>query len=306
MSHKTGPGTPLTRFREKARRNPNATAILAEGDSWFALPRLIRTNVVDLLSLHNKSHAAWLNLASNGDEARHMMEGKQYENFRRIMADEKNPMDAILFSGGGNDIVGKSLLPMLNEFEKGMTWRDAINKRAFSNRIKEIENAYLSLIDLRDSFRPGVKIFTHSYDLAKPSGKPIRILFIKIGPWVKKHMVSRGITDVTMQQKILTHMLTSFRRMLERLAQNQSDVFLAPTQGVLNPDTEWKDEIHPTAEGFAKIADVFQTSLRAHFPALPAADEATWKKVVRGLSPDEFVPHPRRRGASSARKRRSK
>jgi hypothetical protein len=67
-----------------------------------------------------------------------------------------------LFSGGGNDIVGESLLSLLNPVEEGMGWMDCINLLRFERRLTEIEHAYEELIDLRDGYQPETTILTHS------------------------------------------------------------------------------------------------------------------------------------------------
>ena len=87
-------------------RNPKR--ILAEGDSWFAYPRRFfafgdASNVVQVLG--KKKTYVILTTASNGDEAVIMMSGDQ--KFSLMKKLKHIEFDVILFSGGGNDIVGK-------------------------------------------------------------------------------------------------------------------------------------------------------------------------------------------------------
>jgi hypothetical protein len=41
------------------------------------------------------------------------------------------------------------------------------------------------------------------------------------------------------------------------------------TQGLLNPARDWDNEIHPTPDGFEKLAVAFQNALMTQFPGLP-------------------------------------
>jgi hypothetical protein len=41
------------------------------------------------------------------------------------------------------------------------------------------------------------------------------------------------------------------------------------TQGLLNPGRDWDNEIHPTPDGFEKLAVAFQNALVTQFPGLP-------------------------------------
>ena len=69
-----------------------------------------------------------LRLASNGDEVINMTSGKQFATLYKILKKNNKTIDLLLFSGGGNDIVGKNNLPpLLNQYQKGFTYKDCIN-----------------------------------------------------------------------------------------------------------------------------------------------------------------------------------
>jgi len=263
------PGTPISRYREKKKKNPQLVGLLAEGDSLFSFPKWLRTNVLEELISKNDGHAAWLTCAASGDEARMMLAGPQYEYLVKVMSEEDLVFDGILFSGGGNDIVGRSLLTLLNSCQSGMEWIDCINFPRFERRIREREDAYRELAALRDDYQPKARIFTHGYDYATPNGKPVRVLWFKVGPWIKKYMEERkGITDQNMQKQIIDYMLSRFDDMHIRLEQeNQRWVYIR-TQGTLS-EQDWNDELHPNTQGFKKIANKFQAALSAAFPQLP-------------------------------------
>jgi phospholipase/lecithinase/hemolysin len=67
---------------------------------------------------------------------------------------------------------------------------------------------------------------------------------------------------------VVKEMLTQFALMLRKLAdENQGRVIYVPTQETLQPTSKWwANEIHPTSEGFKKIAEVFESTLKQQFP----------------------------------------
>ena len=266
----TSSGTPISRYRDKKRNNPQLVGLLAEGDSWFSFPPWLRTNVLEELIEINGGFAAWLTTAQSGDEVRSMMSGPEFEYMVRILGEEGLHFDGILFSGGGNDIVGRCLLPLLNPYQQGMTWQDCINMPRLDRRFREIEDAYEELRALRDDYQPNATIFTHAYDYATPSGAPVRVLWFQVGPWLKNYMEQKkGIRDLNLQKKIVDYLLSRFDDLQLGLEQKHDRWKYVRTQGTL-ANNEWKDEIHPTTAGFKKVARKFQAALSEVFPSLPA------------------------------------
>jgi hypothetical protein len=261
------PGTPITRYRDGRKARPGAVGMLLEGDSWFAFPMWLRTNIVAELKRTFQDRIVQLNLSASGDEAREMLCGKQFARLYRVMAEERLTFDGILFSGGGNDIVATNLPVLLRQYEAGMTWEDCLNMPRFTRRLQEIEHAYEDLADLRDDYQEQAWIITHGYDYAIPSGKGVRILGLKAaGGWLQKIMKTRDI-PARIQQELLNHMLARFDDMLIRLSQSHRNWEHVRTQGTLR-DSEWADEMHPTSAGFKKITVKFQETLCAVFPKL--------------------------------------
>ncbi len=265
MTRELTGGTPLSRFKKKIERLPEALRILTEGDSWFAFPLPSRPNIPDNLIRTFAEKAAWLRLEGNGDEAVEILKGEQRNRLRRLLADDALGFEALLFSGGGNDIVGEDLLPLLKDFVPGADWRSCIDQERLLLRMGQIEAAYEELVDLRDDHRPGCVIFTHAYDLAIPTGKAIRLPGVKIGPWMQPYLLQRGIDDPAMQRQIIGYMLEQFGELMSKLEKRHADIVYVRTQRTLD-DTEWGDELHPTTGGFTKLAKLFEAAMTAKFP----------------------------------------
>jgi hypothetical protein len=259
--------TPLETYIEKLEAVPSRVGILTEGDSWFALPLPGRPSVVDVLIKQLGSKAAWRRLEKSGDESRIMLAGEQWEKLQKEFTQPRARFDAILFSGGGNDIVGRSLLPLLKAREPWMSWQDCIQEERLKQRLAQIEGAYRELIALRDDYHPNAWIFTHDYDHAIPGDKPIRLGPFKVGPWMKPYLEAKGITSPSDQRQIIRSLLERFALVLQGLEQTTARFHHFRTQGTLD-DTEWGDEIHPNKVGFEKIAARFRTALAEEFPSL--------------------------------------
>ena len=123
---------------------PNPKRVLAEGDSWLAYPQLLGVKNIVWHLANNYEDVLLLSLAYSGDTAVNMLANRE----KLLETISKYEFDYLLFSGGGNDIVGKWDFDfMLNEYQAGMTAEDCINKKRFERRIDQIKLAYMDLLE---------------------------------------------------------------------------------------------------------------------------------------------------------------
>ena len=250
--------------------------VISEGDSWFGYPDGCLashngSNIID--HIEDTERFNIFRLESNGDEAGCMMTGKQKafmiyalkeinKNLKKISNSVKPYVAYILFSGGGNDIVGKGDMPrFLNKWQDGMDAYSAINwggLSGFDSEIERIRDAYETLIEIRNKHSPNTMIVTHGYDLLPPSGKKARFLggLIKSGPWIKPFMTAKGINDPAIQQEIINIMIEKFNNMLDHFEQTTDNFIKTETVGTINAN-QWINEIHPNKQGFKKVANKF-------------------------------------------------
>lgn len=247
-------------FEPSIKQHPQWPVIISEGDSWFSFP--VHANLIDNLDEMAARKISLLRLEKSGDKALRIIGGEQKVKLAKYL--KRYPVNALLFSGGGNDIVGIDLLPLLNQWKPGMTWRECINDMTAEARFERLRSAYLDLVHLRDENQPDCRIYLHGYDWAIPSGVSTKMWGLKFGPWMKLHLEAKGINDSTDQREIIRWLLRRFNDMLAQIAQ-QPKVVLVETLGTL-AENEWNDEIHPTREGFKKIATKFREKLAKQFP----------------------------------------
>ena len=258
-------------FEWLCNANKNRVGIVCEGDSWFAYPRKYlfagrNSNIVDHLIDLAKNKANILTLSSSGDEAVTMISGRQKHNLARILKKHRNHIDFLLFSGGGNDVVGKWDLERLIVESTQQTSADKyINHEALARKLQRIRLAYEELIELRNVYSPNTHIVTHTYDMAAPSGKKGKFLWglVKTGPWIRYYLEEKGIPKKH-HQKIVEHLLTKLREVLLTLGMEKEKFYVVDTQGTLTvgDDADWRDEMHPTPAGFGKITEKIYTEMK--------------------------------------------
>jgi hypothetical protein len=270
-------------FRTMCRKKPHRVGIVAEGDSWFAYPRKWIAFGADINIVHHiadklrgSNSANLLRLASNGDEAVEMTSGPQFQTLYEILKKNRDHIHLLLFSGGGNDIVGKhDMLPLLKEYSPGMTALDCIDQHRFERKIDAIMLAYHRLVDLCADIVPNATIITHTYDIPMPedSGAEFFWGLIKTKPWVFPYLERRDIPQA-LHLPIIDHMLGTFGSRLRDLA-GEPDVAprlkVVDTQGTLRPGhgRDWLNEIHPTEYGFKRVTKKIYSEMRSAQPSLP-------------------------------------
>jgi N-acetylmuramoyl-L-alanine amidase-like protein len=243
--------------------------LLAHGDSWFDYPlagnglSLKPTDVIAQLGGMGAPAPAILNMSHYGDASTTELSLAKQQRLRDSLRDPANwgasgRPDAILFSGGGNDIAGDQFCICLDYAARGSS---GLNATRFADVLGSVAASYLDLFAFRDRYAPGVPVIGHCYDFPIPSG----VHPLCAGPWLKPSLDFCG-WDVEQGTAIVRTALTRFREQLLALANDRINNFiLADTQGTLAA-SEWANELHPGPAGFAKIAAVVAATLRGQFP----------------------------------------
>lgn len=264
------------------KKKPDRIGIIAEGDSWFAYPRKLIFFGADSNIIHHLENKVsgtdsvnLLRLESNGDEAVNMTSGKQFKKLYKILKRNRRYIKILMFSGGGNDIVGKNdMLPLLNEYEDGFEYLDCINTVRFEEKLDAIILAYKKLLALCEDIIPDVKVVTHTYDIVEPWNKGGEFLWglITTKPWVYPYLMKRRIPE-HLHLAVIRYMLEKLKDKLVDLESNTGGrLVVVNTQGTLTPGNsdDWLNEIHPTSQGFKKIYDKIYDKMRTIEPGLPS------------------------------------
>ncbi|MBL8888787.1 MAG: hypothetical protein JNL67_02330 [Planctomycetaceae bacterium] len=262
---RSGPKRGMT-VRTAGRSVENPLQVFAEGDSWFdypvpffgggVIPRLQRLLGVPIL-----------NLAKAGEEVRMMLGVKQRELIAKRFRNgcpAGGAWDAMLFSGGGNDIVGEPMSLWVREFRPGVPPEQFLHQSRFASALAIVQAGYEDLIQMRDELSPATHLFFHTYDFAIPDGRGV----CHLGPWLKPTFQLRKFpSTVTVASEVVKLMLRQFASMLKSLAATRSQITVLETQGTLGPSAaSWHNELHPSAAGFDQIVKLFHRQLVRVFP----------------------------------------
>ena len=265
-------------------RETDRINIVTEGDSWFAYPRkwLLagpNSNVIDWVvsSVGGKDKANLLRLAVSGDEAVNMIAGEQKHRLAEIF--QSNNVHLLLFSGGGNDVVGKwDMERLLAQYQPGFTAAQCLREDRLNRKLQRITLAYKELLEIRNDYSPEAVVVTHTYDYLTPSGEGASFLWglVRTKPWISPYMIKRGIPD-ELQVDVCRILMERMRDCLQALAGSavaKNRLVVVDTQGTLRPGhkRDWLNEIHPTSSGFKRIAKKIYAAMKEQQPGLPAFD----------------------------------
>jgi lysophospholipase L1-like esterase len=255
----------------RALELPPATGLLvAEGDSWFDYP------FNDVLSMLEDEHGFDVESVSHkGDTVEDMaFSGGQFDDFTRLLEKllgrERVP-DAILLSGGGNDIAGDEFAMLLNHAASGLPpLNDDVVKGVVDVRIR---NAYafliagLTEISTRFLDRP-IPILVHGYDHAVPDGRGFLGGFAFLpGPWLEPGFHRKGYGNLRANATTVATLIDRFNDMVRQVtrAPGFGHVRFVDLRGTLSGGSDykrdWANELHPTERGFRAVAQKIATAI---------------------------------------------
>jgi hypothetical protein len=253
-------------FAASIKQFPQRLVILTEGDSWFSYP--LNANIADHIEMMNDF--SMLRLEHNGDEAREILASGS-EQLKKLKYYLKNyPVDALLLSAGGNDLVSGALSKVLNKKTNGNPWQSAIKLATLTTVLDEIEASYTRLLDARDALRPKCVVVAHSYCYFQPTGRkaigPFGLL--KAGPWMRPVLVAKGIDPDTEGRDLARYLVDELHARLKTLAAVRPGFQVVDMRAAIPVDNvHWSDEIHPSGTGFRRLAeDFWRPLLKAQFP----------------------------------------
>lgn len=245
--------------------------VVSEGDSWFDYPQY--RNIIDLID--DQKRFALKRLEFSGDTVANMVgRGGPTSGvgaLKTVILAERPRF--LLFSGGGNDIVG-------DEFTDGVRTYDAtqspdwhLDTPIWRALIDGVEQGYVTLIE---TIGPLVPVFAHGYDYIVPSDAPVKYDGLSVaGPWVWPELARKNIPNA-MMTAIGVVMIDTFNDMLAGL-----EATYAPKgyfahldlRGTLRKN-QWENEIHPTEQGFVAITATFLKALDGKLASTIAAHDA--------------------------------
>jgi len=256
----------IEQFRRKQRRHPNAKRLLVEGDSWFSFGHLMWLSKSLAGKLNDYKTVNLVTVANPGAELEKIVETDNRDWGLANNPDwlRKETYDALLFSGGGNDIVGTELRNYLHTKTPARTGKQLIKKTVFGAQLNRMRSQYETLrqtvnTEFKSPNGQTVPIITHGYDYAHPSGEGFALLggLVTLGPWILPNFIEKKIDILSEQVEIINSLVDQFNDLLQVLQHGRPNgidgFYYIDLRGTLDRD-DWSDELHPTAGGRDKLA----------------------------------------------------
>ena len=254
-------------FAASIRQFPRRLVLISEGDSWFSYP--LNATIADDIEM--MSDFSMLRLEHDGDQARQILGAgsPQLRKLRYYLG--RYPVDALLLSAGGNDLIKQELGRILERKAPGAPWQGAVKLAVLTSVLDGIVDAYARLLDSRDALRPDCTVFAHSYCYLVPNGRKATGPFGlgEAGPWVRPVLVAKGIEPETEGVQLVHYLIDELHARLRSLSATRARFVVVDSRAELPVDeVNWADEIHPSGTGFRRLAEqCWRPALARQFPA---------------------------------------
>lgn len=237
--------------------------MLMLGDSWFWYP--LDNLAVELGSALRVSNHLIGVIGYNGAEASEWRD--KYRKELDVAIDFYGAgLQGFFLSGGGNDLAGmRDFLRLLKDDCSSATKVDECFRPGQPEAsLAVINGAYREVIAKVRARNPTVPIFVHQYDHAWPTGKGV------FGPsdWLKAPM-EKALVPEPLRRPLFKALIQALKVSQEKLAQQDQNVVVVPTAGVMPEDSKvkdqyWSNELHPTPRGFKLlVSQAFMPQLEA-------------------------------------------
>jgi lysophospholipase L1-like esterase len=263
------PAIPAETMRALAVPPPTGL-LVAEGDSWFDYP------LHDVLTMLEDEHGFDVESAAHkGDTVEDMAYScGQFDDFTRLLERllrQGRVPDAILLSGGGNDIAGNEFAMLLNHAASGLPpINDDVVRGVIDVRTR---NAYVFLISglkeiATQMLKRPIPVVVHGYDYPVPDGRGFLGGFGFLpGPWLQPGFHRKGFADLGANTAVMGKLIDSFNAMLRQLTRTAGfeHVRYVDLRDTLSHSSgykrDWANELHPTKSGFSAVANKIASAI---------------------------------------------
>ncbi|GAA4278731.1 caspase family protein [Aquimarina mytili] len=234
------------KFKKSKKMFPHLPVIVAEGDSWFLFPFLVKDTLDYVMEKYPLR-----SIAAAGDEI------QNYRDSGQLLKEiEKERPRYVLISGGGNDVIGPEIEDILIPgLESGLEASEYLNEN-HQKKMNQLWGNYNYFFNRISEFDFVEQVFIHGYDyvLADLDDKTIK------NGWVNKYLIKKGITVLEDRSKIIRYLIDTFNALLEDVTQKHKNATYLDMRSTVSKN-EWYDEIHPNDAGFAKVAEKFLNAI---------------------------------------------
>ena len=250
--------------------------LLAEGDSWFAWAHLNlvpSSSIVEQLEF--RKPAVIVNLAYSGEVIHDISDAMS--NFQFELELQALRYDAILMSGGGNDLIdalrpegGGPAIIVSNNGTPGAA-DSYVDTAALKALTDDVLASYRRIIAQRDASdaNAATPIVLHTYDYPTPRNAKAKFFGQSArGPWLLPAMQAAAV-PAGLYEDVTDIVFNALAEALLRLHDPANGVHVVDTRdtimradlGTTELSGDWINEIHPDAHGYALLARVLGKAL---------------------------------------------
>jgi len=234
------------RAREKTTVRTAKPRVVAEGDSWFYLPIIVRPKAI-ATCIHDNGRFLVRNIAKWGDSLQEMLARKEYldaiKSFRPAW---------FIFSGGGNDIQDALVKhELLFDYDKNRPLENSITPKG-GVLLGQIETGYQTLLrEVTEQF-PNLPVLCHGYDYPRPEPN---------SKYIGRFLTEQKYPPQTMRP-LLEIILDRLNEIIKRSVLGLPTGKFINCLHVTDPYT-WFDDMHPDNDGFKALAAKFEAQMEA-------------------------------------------
>lgn len=226
--------------------------ICADGDSWinilYEISKYFGYQMTFFDVIEEKRYYA-RSVAWPGDTFEQMLLERDYHSLVG-----SGIFDYLIFSGGGNDLLGGGALTQFLRHRADVTGSDAekyLRIDLVKDVVRRLEAGYMAIADdVKALSRPhNTKMLVHGYDVPTP---------LKDGPWLGGPFNRRGFDlkkDKALINDILTYLVNELYDLLHRVEAKKTNVKVVDLRGCVAG--RWNDELHPKKAASIDIAARF-------------------------------------------------
>ena len=217
--------------------------VVAEGDSWFNLPWLVRPPAIaDWIERNGRFRIK--NIAYWGDTLEGILSRKEYV---KVIAKEKP--EYFILSAGGNDLqLGLANGRYIHAYDSTRPV-DKYLTPAGEAGLAQIESGYKRLLSELSQF-PTLKVICYGYDYPRP--------LVNGGTYIGQYLRQKGIPD-NLMGPIMASLIDRLNEVIQRVTRS-ANVHYLDCRRITEAYT-WYDDMHPDKDGFFALAVRFEEEM---------------------------------------------
>ena len=264
---RSGVAPPPTPPPPRREPRPGPELVIGLGDSWF---HYFAIDIFDVLNDKHRYRA--VTLAEEGEGLLSISRNPaQLLRLAETLEDavrRNDPPRAILISAGGNDVVLESLEKLLSKPSAQSELDEALVSDFVDVQMGVALNGIIEKIDALCTTHLGqtLPVLLHGYDYPYPDGRGT--LARGQGDWLKPAFEAKGYTSEQFPRAV-----AAMRKLIDRLNEMQANVAgsFGPRvsrielRGTLTSTLytlDWGNELHPTPDGFVRLAATVAEHIR--------------------------------------------